>query len=79
MSAVFFCFCCNLKTNKAFDSHLFIVSFLLAGAIRKSAPVTMVALLVLLLALALATLGNAKQNNKTLIGAVFYVVSGMSP
>ena len=48
-----------------------------AGAIRPSSPVIVISLLILIAAFALSTLGNAKGNVKTIIGAVFYVIAGL--
>ncbi len=50
---------------------------LLAGAIRASSPVIVVSLLLLIAAFALSTMGNAKHNSKTVVGAVFYVIAGL--
>ena len=46
------------------------------GAIRPSSPVIVISLLILVVAFALSVVGNAKNNNKTIIGAVLYVIAG---
>ena len=53
-----------------------LLTLLVSGGIRKAAPLIVVGLLVLVLAVTFSTLGNAKTNAKTLVGAVMYIFSG---
>ena len=46
------------------------------GAIRKASPIVVISLLILAMALGFSTVGNAKGDMKTLVGAVFYIFSG---
>ena len=50
----------------------------IAGAMRRSSPVLVISLFILIGALACSTLGNSRRDFKTLIGAVLYVVGGIS-
>lgn len=43
---------------------------------RKSSPVVVVSLFILILALGFSTVGNTKQDTKTVYGAVLYVTGG---
>ena len=52
------------------------MGFVFTGAIRKSSPLMVSSLLLLIIALGLSTVGNTKRDGKTLIGAVVYIMSG---
>lgn len=47
-----------------------------SGSIRKSSPVIVLSLLVLITALGFATIGNNKKDSRTLVGAVLYIFAG---
>ena len=43
---------------------------------RKSSPIVVVSLLILMLAFGFSTVGNTKRDTKTVYGAVLYVTGG---
>ncbi len=45
---------------------------------RRSSPVVVLSLLIMFVALGFSTVGNAKGDYKTLVGAVLYVIAGNS-
>ncbi len=55
-----------------------ILVYFSAGSIRKSSPVVVVSLLILIVALGFSTVGNTKRDTKTVYGAVLYVTGGES-
>ena len=46
------------------------------GSMRKSSPIVVVSLLILMLAFGFSTVGNTKRDTKTVYGAVLYVTGG---
>lgn len=54
------------------ESHLLFV----AGSMRRAAPVIVLSLLVIMIALGLSTVGNTKRDNKTVFAAIIYVTGG---
>ena len=46
---------------------------------RRSSPVIVLSLLVLILALGTSTVGNSKRDNRTIFGAIQYVIGGELP
>ena len=48
----------------------------LVGSMRRSSPVIVLSLLVLMFALGTSTVGNSKRDNKTIFGAIQYVIGG---
>ena len=49
-----------------------------AGGMRKSSPLIVGALFVIIAALACTIIGNSRGSNKTLVGAVLYILGGNS-
>jgi hypothetical protein len=47
-----------------------------AGAIRRATPIIVMSLFVMICALGFSTVGNNKNDVKTFIGAVLYVLAG---
>jgi hypothetical protein len=64
-------------TTKFVSVHLFSIS-IRSGAIRKSAPVIVGSLLVMVTALTFSILGNSKRDVRTLVAAILYVCAGQS-
>ena len=46
------------------------------GSMRRSSPVVVVSLLILIIALGFSTVGNTKRDVKTVFGAMLYVIGG---
>ena len=51
---------------------------LVSGSMRRSSPVVVVSLFILIVALGFSTVGNTKRDAKTVFGAMLYVVGGRS-
>ena len=52
------------------------MNFMISGAMRKSSPLIVVGLGVLLLAFVFSTVGITKNNKLTVVGAIMYAVAG---
>ena len=52
------------------------MNFMISGAMRKSSPLIVVGLGVLLLAFVFSTVGITKNNKLTVVGAIMYAIAG---